>query len=69
LARPPPRWPSKAYPRRACGQQRCRQAVYTLNAKGKEAAKKAGRAPLTFHALTPDGNECFHDAITAAKVA
>ena len=36
---------------------------------GKEAAEKAGRTPLTFHALTPDGNECFHDAITAAEVA
>ena len=35
------------------------QAVYTLNSKGKEAAKKAGRTPLTFHALTPDGNECL----------
>jgi hypothetical protein len=34
-------------------QQRSRQGVYTLKAKGKEAARKAGRrTPLTFHALT-----------------
>ena len=45
------------------------QAIYTLNPAGKEAAEKAGRTPLTFHALTPDGNERFHDAITAAEVA
>lgn len=44
-------------------------AVYKLNAKGEEAAKKADRTPLTFHALTPDGNERFHAAITAAKSA
>ena len=44
-------------------------AVYKLNAKGEEAAKKAGRTPLTFHALTPDGNERFHTAITTAKAA
>jgi hypothetical protein len=44
-------------------------AVYTLNAKGQGCGQKAGRTPLTFHGLTPDGNQCFHDAISAAKAA
>jgi hypothetical protein len=39
-----------------------------LNEAGKDAAKKAGRTPLTFHQLdSKKGTERFHDAITAAK--
>jgi hypothetical protein len=42
-------------------------AVFKPTEAAKNAAEKAGRTPLTFHQLTPVGNERFHDAITKAK--
>jgi hypothetical protein len=63
------RWRWSHTPSKPESKARHIQAIYTFNPAGKEAAQKAGRTPLTFHALTPDGNERFHDAITAAEVA
>jgi hypothetical protein len=60
---------TRAHPEQAGKQSPAHPSDHTLNPAGKEAAEKADRTPLTFHALTPDGNERFHDAITAAEVA
>jgi hypothetical protein len=43
--------------------------VHAPTAAGREAADKAGRSALTFHAMTADGSQRFHDAISAAKAS
>jgi len=44
-------------------------AVYSLDAGSKAAVERLGITPLTFHELTAEGSQHFHDTIAKAKQA